>query len=593
MKPNKGSFHKGRSKFAYFLIFYLILTVCLYIFVFANRTVYDDWVLDGVFIPVAVFVVISVVAMTLLHNNKKLVLVAGIFLGSMNIIPGLKYSSFYNLFDGPGHYRFAEQIALLGHIPQNEFYSSTYGTNPATHIFAASLSIISGISVNDVLKFFIPVLFGLIPFIIYLIGHNILDDNTLKYTIIASILPVIQAYAIWGTVLAFIPYLLLVSVFILFTLPKGHSRIFFLLFAVLGFAVVTSHAVTSLFVSMLFLGVFLIPPFYGNLRKKPSSLNVRKYRLVVAVFLILLWGWWSTVSAVNLDYLVSILRTLINPSIPVIPTRFFQLSIIPQLQIFIVLNMANSVVAALSVLGLLVFIDQTRKGKIFNETKRLYIMVTVLVLIVSFFVVVQGIANFGLFSYQRLLIYGFPWCFFLMGLILSRINFSLRRVTPIARTALLSSLLVVLVFLCLIQVYPYQPLVPRANVLSTTLPSNDYIVDQNLVNTVYQRYMISFAANHSKAGPIVADTVSRDQSYGFSDPSFFSRIEYPSPLYPANQNMPWHLYLLHTSKAGPFGEKVEYRTDNIIQNVRNNAGDVVYDNGASFIISNPTQNNVP
>jgi hypothetical protein len=220
-------------------------------------------------------------------------------------------------------------------------------------------------------------------------------------------------------------------------------------------------------------------------------------------------------------------------------------------------------------------------------------MVTVLVLIVSFFVVVQIIANFGLFSYQRLLISGFPWCFFLMGLILSRINFSLRRVTPIARTALLSSLLVVLVLLCLIQVYPYQPLVPRANVLSTTLPSNDYIVDLNLVNTVYQRYMISFAANHSRAGPIVADIVSRDQSYGFSDPSFFSRIEYPSPLYPENQNMPWDLYLLHTSKAGPFGEKVEYRTNSIIQNVRNDAGDVVYDNGASFIISNPTQNNVP
>ena len=80
------------------------------------------------------------IALVLIKDIKKVVLIAGIFLGSLNIIPALKYSLFYNTFDGPAHYRFAAQIALTGHVPNNEFYSLSSGTNPGRQILVAGLS---------------------------------------------------------------------------------------------------------------------------------------------------------------------------------------------------------------------------------------------------------------------------------------------------------------------------------------------------------------------------------------------------------------------------------------------------------------------
>ena len=160
------------KSFSLFLFFYLIATISLYFYIYANKTTYDGGILDGIFVPVLVYIIISVIALVLIKDIKKVVFIGGLFLGSLNIIPALKYSLFYNTFDGPAHYRFAEQIALTGHVPYAEFYSVSYGTNPGRHIFVASLSMVFGISVNDALKFFVPVLFGLIPFLIYFIGRN-------------------------------------------------------------------------------------------------------------------------------------------------------------------------------------------------------------------------------------------------------------------------------------------------------------------------------------------------------------------------------------------------------------------------------------
>ncbi len=587
IKLNKD-FTLGLNKFFVFITLYIIGTIALWIFIYENQAVYDTWVLDGIFIPVFIFIIASVVVMVLINDNRKLVVVASIFLGSLNIIPALKYPFFFGVFDGPGHFRFAEQIALIGHIPQNEFYSISYGANPASHIFLAGISLISSISINDVIKFFVPGLFALIPFIIYIIGRNFLASTTLKYTIIASSLPVIQAFSVWGTYLVFIPYLLLLSVLIFIVIPKFQNRSFFLLFALFAFAIVTSHAVTSLMFALVLLCLFFGTTIYERLRKKPFPINFGNYGYIILLFLLMLWGWWSIVGTANLEYLVNTLKSFITPSNPVIPTTFFRLPLFAQIQIFFVLNAANVVVALFTFIGLIFLVKYQRTIRPKKESHRLYIFIITIALILGLFVGAQAIANFGDFSYQRLLVYAVPLCFFPMGLALSRINLFLKRLIPKARFALIVSLLVVLAFLSLIQVYPSQSLVPTSNVLSSTLPSNEYILDLQLINTIYQKDMIQFAAKYYTGGPVIADIVTRSQSYGFSDPAFFTEIEYPSPL--SSSNMTWQIYLLHTSAAGPFGEQAQYRTSSIIENTRDNAGDVIYDNGASFELYNPNYN---
>ena len=109
-------------------------------------------------------------------------------------------------------------------------------------------------------------------------------------------------------------------------------------------------------------------------------------------------------------------------------------------------------------------------------------------------------------------------------------------------------------------------------------------LDLSLVNTVFQKSMILFASKYYTGGPVVADIVTRSQSYGFSDPSFFTQIDYTSPLTSPLSNMTWQLYLVHTSAAGPFGEQPQYRTNAIIENTVEHDGDLIYNNGPSFTL---------
>ena len=202
---------------------------------------------------------------------------------------------------------------------------------------------------------------------------------------------------------------------------------------------------------------------------------MKRIGLIALLFALSLWIYWTITGSSNISYLVSTLNTFLEPSIPIVPKSFFQLSLIPQLQIFLLLNMANLVVAVFTLIGILIFLKILIKNRKIDQATRLNIAVTTLIIVIVFFVLSANNIQLRLVSYQRLLIYAFPLCFFPMGISLSRVNLYLRRVMPRIRPVLVASLLIAFVLLCLIQVFPSQSLVPKANVLSSTLPSNEYI----------------------------------------------------------------------------------------------------------------------
>ena len=97
--------------------------------------------------------------------------------------------------------------------------------------------------------------------------------------------------------------------------------------------------------------------------------------------------------------------------------------------------------------------------------------------------------------------------------------------------------------------------------------------------------MILFALDFSTNGTIVAaDTVTRWQIYGFTNAAFISRTIYESPL--QNQDLVWNLFLLHYDGiAGSLNEYIGNRTSQKLNELKNGFGNVVYDNGQSFIIA--------
>jgi len=178
---------------------------------------------------------------------------------------------------------------------------------------------------------------------------------------------------------------------------------------------------------------------------------------------------------------------------------------------------------------------------------------------------------------------------FLVGLTLWGLDRFLK--TRFKRTRIKNFAFVTILFLivasCLISIFPYQPLVPRASIISKDLPENEYLIDFRAANTIYQKEMIIFAERYAPGNlnelKISSDEVTRQQIFGFTNSSFSSTHIWYTPFSP-NMTLEWDLCLLHKSdKAGPFSEKPEYRTDEIVNRLLSK-GNIVYDNGESFIL---------
>jgi len=590
-KTTVADFHlTSKFKYGYLLTLCVIVTISFFSTILLNQRGYQDaWILDGIVIPTAIFVFFFLVVKTFVQENKNVVILAASFLVALNLVAGLKYQLFYGTFDSPPHFRFTSELVSLGHIPETELYSRSYVGNPGMHIFMGSLSIISGISINDIFRFIIPAMCGVVPFIIYFITNDILDETIQRYVIIASSFPIVQSYIIYGTSLALSPYILLIAVFLRHAFVKKNEKEFYTISIVLSFSLIISHAVTSLFVGLLLIGTTVIFKSLELMRNKfLGRFSVSSYIGPSLLYVVLLMTWWMNISTFNLNTLAGYMKALFvgGPMSTPIPIRFFEVPFLPQLQVLAVFHSRDAIIAMLSLFGLFVFLRKLRRNQLSDKTEGFYLRLIVLLGVFTLFLFFQFVSGFGTIQYTRFVAYAMPLCTALVGLTLWRINRFLSSVSTkiTIRNLAFASFLFVLVSSCLIQFYPCQPLVPRANVLSKNLPENEYLIDLGSVNTFYQKEMISFAERHSSSGRIASDIVTRYQIYGFSNHSFFSRHIWYSPLYP-DQKLEWDLFLLHTTKACRFTEKVEYRTEKRIENLRLEAGNMVYDNGESFIIS--------
>lgn len=576
----------------YLLVFYAVVAIIFFYIVSLNQRNYQDvWILDGIVVPTAIFVFFFLFAETFIQENKKIVILAAFSLAAMNLIPGVKYQLFCGCFDAPSHFRFTSEMVSLGHIPENEFISEMYGGNPAMHIFMACVSIISGFSVNDVLRFIVPALSGLVPCIIYFITKDTLDNTIQRYVIIASSFPIVHRYITYGTSLAMLRYFLLIAIFLHRGFARMKGRSFWLIFVILSFNLIFSHAVSSLFVSFVLVGTLLVLKSLEIMRKKSlGGVYVSILILPTLFYSILLVTWWLNTSDFNLNKLVDFIQSIfLHEAKAPVTTRFYEIPLLPKLQTLATFHSRDATIAMLSLLGLAVFLRKIGRNELPDRTKTFYLYLVVILSTFALFLSFQFIASFGSIEYGRFIAYLMPLCVFLVGLTLWSLDKFLRTHVKLRIANLVfASFLFILVSSCLIQFYHYQPLIPRSNVASSDLPENEYLYNFAPVNTIYQVKMISFAETNSYDGRIATDITTRFQIRGFAGPSFFSRQLWDSPL--ENGSLRWDLFLLHTVEAGGFNEPAEYRTREIIENLRLEAGNIIYDNGASFIISNIASN---
>ncbi len=362
---------------------------------------------------------------------------------------------------------------------------------------------------------------------------------------------------------------------------------------ILGLTLIISHPVTPILAALLLVGIPLgLKTLHALSARRFPRFPASAYVLPVMLYLVTLTTWWTNLATANFTVFVDYIKEALSPTgfmkMPAIPTRLFEVPLWAKIRIFSVFNIRYVIVAALSILGLLVFLRSLRQEESNDKTRGFYMHLLVLLGIIAAYLLFTIGYGLALLEYQRFIVYAIPFGIFFIGLVLQRLNIFLEKIFSRieVRNLALASLLFVLVSFSLIQFFSYQPLVPKASVLGNDLSENDYLVEIQLVNTVYQKEMISFAEKHSSKARIASDVATRWQIHGFSNRSFYSRHIYFSPLKPhLDQRLEWDLFLLHTRNAGSFGERVEYRTTERIENLRTEVGNLIYDNGESFIVS--------
>jgi len=358
----------------------------------------------------------------------------------------------------------------------------------------------------------------------------------------------------------------------------------------LSFALTISHGVTSLFLSLILGAAAFVLVFLRSVGASfPSRSQVHGYVTTFSFLITLVMTWWSYKATLYLTSIAVVLQRVFasESSGQLIPNRFFEIPLWAKLRILLVAYSEFLVMMFVSLIGILLLVKMVRRGQLGQRAKDFYLHLILLASMILGAILIQFVIGLGGIGYDRFLCYAVVLSPFLVGLVFWRLNKCLAVASrKWAANTVIAIIYLALLLVCLIQAFSYEPLIPKASVLSQTLPEDVPLVDFRAANTIYKVKLISFAEAYSSPDSrIASDTVTRFQMYGFAKASFSSRNMYFSPL--ESPGLDWTLLLLQTSdKAGPFNEKAEYHTQEYLDEFRT-AGNVVYDNGLSIIVVRP------
>ncbi len=575
-------------------LFYVITALFYIYYVLSNRRDYQDsWILQDIFVSTSIFVLVFAVTVILSNDNRITVLICSSFVIIMNLVPAMKYESFYGIADVTFHYRFVNEIMNSGYVPGNTDYSGT----PGMQIFISLFSLFLGISSNLGFKYTIPISFGVFPFIIYFISNKLIKNNKLqKYIIISSGFPIVTAYYLLGTIFPLLMLIFIGPLLIIEILYKESKIEYKLILIIILFTILISHTVTSLLFLILSIISLILLTLYDKFHKirQIDFRMLRKGFCILLLFSAILYiFWWMYESEFLFSIFVkSSMKTVqhffVNTDFrkEPVPQRFFEISFISKIQILSIYHLKDIIIMIFSLSGIFIFFKKKIKLNKLNIIFYLYVIsFLIAILIILGF---EFLIKYGDLEYYRFIDYGIIFSPFFVGLSLYRLSGKLN-------STIIEILIIFIVIIsALIQFFPYQPFVPKASIINSKINDEEPLMYFHHVNTVYQKDMISFASSYSSNKTIIAsDIVTRLQLISFFNQSFNnigsknSTLLWFSPL--TTEKLKWNLFLLHwNGKSGPFTERAEYRSDANISQRRNNKN-VIYDNGEAFIIKNQEQ----
>jgi hypothetical protein len=536
-----------------------------------SRDYQDSWNLEGLEIPFLLFVVTF--TSTFFSEKRESLLVAIAIVGRIVflLIPNLKYVWFQGVWiDQHRQYSLANYVYTTGSI-------STLGTDPYTasplmHLLFSIFSIILNVPVVDSMKY-VPVLFAPIyPLLTYVIVKKmeLSQKNTiLKYALFLSSIPIGRAQYVIGGVTFGVP-LAFIVLFLLVAILRKNDRRYWLVCIIFVIALAAAHSATSIILAgilLLILALQRVPYFRPKFYLRTSVvLTVASIGLAWLMF-----PAYFSLETIVRAFSISV-PTGTTPGSDYIPSTFFQLARAAPLaaaETFLVYYGADLFLLILTLAGLVIMLRMRKKLNNASSFLIFFLGLTLAIMMIGVFIKLGP---------TRAL----PFAELLFPIFCGTAVFYLGNKRKWIRTLLFASI----ILLATLEFYGCQPLIAPANVIYTGLPASVPSGYVNMVNSIYQRQVISFVLSHVVAGRIASDVNTANQIAGVADDNFMiTHVMYYYPLDTQQPRQEYDLFIIHVpGKGGIISEKANVRVpDLILQTVYNSS--VVYSNGESYILA--------
>jgi len=544
-----------------------------------SRDYQDSWILEGLEVPFILFVITYAIAFFRETKTLRMVVLAAIGRTVFLLIPNLKYVWFQGTFiDQYVQYALANYVYSVGHIfTLNTFYFTPYITTPLIHLSFSIFSIVSNVSVVDSMKY-LPVLWSPIyPLLTYIIVEKMeftQQSGLLRYALFFSSVPISgDQYGVtgglFGGLLAFLVLAILVVVL------QKKNRLLWVVCTVFVFALAAGHSVTSIILSVCLLLIVAIQRFSRLLpRLHLQASAALAFASISAAWLMFIAS--STLQSISSLFFVAV-PTGATPASEYISTAFFEhlrANFLSAIKSFIVFYGADALFLILSLGGLIILL---RRRKKLNSAASLLLLFggLILLLIVAGYFLKVGAPR--LLFFMKLLYPVFA------GLFVLQISARVR--SRKVRTGILAGIILSVMLLATIELYGCQPLISSANVLYKGLPADVPISYVNVVNSIYQRQVIGFAANHIN-GIIAAEYTTTDEIIGLTPINY--SMTHVVDYYPIDTTQPTMSYdyfiiqLPGRSGSPPEVPPPLKTTEIISEYIRNSS--IIYTNGESYIL---------
>jgi len=549
-----------------------------------SRDYQDSWVLEGLELPFAVFIVTYIAYFMVEKRFNSLILIALIAHATFLLIPNLKYVWFQGVaIDQHRQYRLALDTYNEGYINEGNIYSET----PLLALSFAVYSAISGLPVLQSMKYFPIILWFTYPIWIYIILRRLgANFSLLKYALLVSSIPVKPeiSYVVVGSLFGVFFVLLVLVQFM--KLGENRKRNDWIVAIIFTLALVAGHSLSSIMLSTILLIVSILLLILGRFSHYFTSAKPSLHGTLTIIVISV--AWFSLIAQqileLSIDFFLYNLNRLFNITLghprvitqsELIPMTFLKLDFLSRLKVLLVFNGGDYLLMMFTLVAVLIIIKKSWLRK-----QRGLLLLSFYAITLMIFLLLGLVLNLG-FNWDdrvfRLVSIVTP---IFSGIFLYYIETKLRsKVVPM----LIIGLLIVL---ATIQSYKYQPLIPAASSIGNQFPSDEPLVYRGLVNTAYQRYMIDHAERHLPSGTrIAADEVTGSQIVGLTSWNFSQDHKFSYPLR-KETTAPYDYFLLHLPGiSGKFEERAENRTRNVILSIIYDLDhNIVYSNGESYIL---------